>query len=39
VALPAYIGKESNNPDDRQSGLVHNLDETLAIFSDPRQDF
>jgi hypothetical protein len=38
AAIPVYIGKESNNLDDRQAGLLHNLDDALATFSDARHD-
>jgi hypothetical protein len=38
AALPVYIGKESNYLEERQAGLIHSLDETLATYYDPRRD-
>jgi hypothetical protein len=34
--LQVYIGKESNNLEQRQAGLIHDIDETLATFNDAR---
>jgi hypothetical protein len=38
AALPVYIGKESNNLEERQAGLLHSLDGTLATYHDPSWD-
>jgi hypothetical protein len=33
-----YIGKESNRLDDREAGLVHDTDEVVTEYRDPRRD-
>src|SRR5205823_5449399 len=38
ATLPLYIGKESNNLEERQAGLVHILDESLSTYRDPKRD-
>ncbi len=36
--LIGYIGKESNKLDDREAGLIHDLDEVVTEYADPRRD-
>src|SRR5207248_2114316 len=36
AALPFYVGKESNNLEERRAGLIHKLDETVGTYQDPR---
>jgi len=33
-----YVGKESNYLEERELGLVHDLDEVLTEYADPRRD-
>lgn len=37
-AYITYIGKESNKLDDRQAGLIHDNEEVLDEYPDPRRD-
>jgi hypothetical protein len=38
AAYITYIGKESNKLDDRQAGLIHDNEEVLNEYPDPRRD-
>jgi hypothetical protein len=38
VGSVRYVGKESNRVDDVEHGLVHRLDEVLAVYDDPAAD-
>jgi hypothetical protein len=38
VGSVRYVGKESNRVDDVEHGLVHRLDEVLAVYEDPAAD-
>jgi hypothetical protein len=38
AVAPIYIGKESNNLEERQAGLIHNPDDAYSIYHDPGLD-